>query len=156
MIEINDTIRGLCQQFLDDYKKQLKSDGKNASGELINTASYKVQMEGSIFAVYFTLQDYWKYVENGRRAGRFPPPDAIEKWIQVKRLVPRSVDGKVPSTKQQAFLISREIARNGIPGTKSLQKTIDKDFNNFSQKICDELIRQLKEEVEKDINEVTK
>ena len=156
MIEINNTIRGLCQQFLDDYKKQLQSDGKNASGELANTASYTIQMQGSMFTVYFILKDYWKYVENGRRAGRFPPPEAIEKWIQVKRLVPRSVDGKVPTTKQQAFLISREIARNGIPGTKSLQKTINKESSDVTQKICDELIRQLEEQVEKDINEVTK
>ena len=111
MIEINNTIRGLCQQFLDDYKKQLQADGKKASGELANTASYTIQIQGSMFTVYFILKDYWKYVENGRRAGRFPPPEAIEKWIQVKRLVPRSVDGKVPTTKQLAFLISREIAR---------------------------------------------
>lgn len=156
MITINNTIKSLCNKFLEDYKKQLEADGKVASGKLEDTASYTIQMQSGMFTVYFILQDYWKYVEHGRKAGKFPPPDAIENWIRVKRLVPRAVSGKVPSTKQMAFLISREIARNGIPGTKSLQKTINKEYNDVTAKIADEITRQLQEEINEEINETMK
>lgn len=46
----------------------------------------------------------------GRRAGKQPPIEAIEKWIKAKGLTP--IDEKI-STSSLAFLIARKIAEKG-------------------------------------------
>jgi len=67
------------------------------------------------------LPDYWQWAENGRKPGGFPPPNAILKWVQFKRLVPDSRNGKVPDTKQLVYMISRKIALKGTQGKHLLQ-----------------------------------
>jgi len=79
------------------------------------------EMNGTMFELYFMLPEYWIYAEEGRRPGKFPPPEAILKWIQFKRLVPSSNGGKVPTTSQMVYLISRKIAEKGTKGQHLLE-----------------------------------
>ena len=118
------------------------------------TARYKLQFSGRYFEVIFQLQDYWKYLENGTRP-HFPPIDAIERWIQVKRIVPRTVTDKVPTTRQLAFLISREISVNGTKPTKLLQKTID-GADDLISLMLDEFANQMQEQINEEIENTVK
>lgn len=148
-MDVTQDIQTICSELLQRYKDEIDKSGHNASGELEKTASYKCTFNGKWFELTFSLQDYWKYLENGTKA-HFPPTDAIERWITVKRIVPSSINGKVPSTKQLAYLIARGISRKGTQPTKLLQKTID-NADDLINALCDELIRQFEQEIEEEI-----
>lgn len=147
-MEVTNEIKEICGQLLERYKKAVEDSGHVASGSLVNTASYNVEFNGVWLEVSFNLQEHWKYLENGTRP-HFPPIDAIEQWITVKRIVPRSYNGKVPTTRQLAFLIARGISENGTKATKLLQKTIDSADDIVAQ-ILNELGNQLQEEINKE------
>lgn len=143
-MEVTNEIKNVCSKLLDNYKQAIRDNGNTASGTLEKTAKYKIQFDGKYFELYFTLPDYWKYLENGTKP-HFPPVDAIEKWITVKRIVPTTNNGKVPTTKQLAFLIARGISKNGTKATKLLQKTVD-NADSLIDTICNEFFKQLQEE----------
>ena len=147
-MEVTSEINAIAGDLLQRYKDELNKSGHNASGELENTAKYKCEFNGRWFEVSFMLQDYWKYLENGTKA-HFPPVEAIEKWIRVKRIIPSTNSGRIPSTKQLAFLIARGISKNGTKPTKLLQKAIDSS-DDLINALCDEIIKQLEQEIDKE------
>ena len=153
-MEATDEIKTIVGDLLQRYKDEIKNSGHSASGDLEKTARYKLQFSGRYFEVIFQLQDYWKYLENGTRP-HFPPIDAIERWIQVKRIVPRTVTNKVPTTRQLAFLISREISVNGTKPTKLLQKTID-GADDLISLMLDEFANQMQEQINEEIENTVK
>ena len=128
------------------YRAALDATNSVATGKLKNFKQY-CQMEGTLFEVIFVLEDYWWYVENGRRAGKFPPPDAIKKWIRVKPVVPRAFKGKVPTTNQLAYLIGRKIATKGIAPKKQLQQTL-----NDAGALIDKLVSLIANQMELEFN----
>lgn len=136
----------IANAFVQQYKKQLLSDGKKATGNLINNIKSYVTWNGSILSVSFDMPDYWVYVENGRRPGKFPPLDKIKQWIKVKPVLPRAgKNGKIPTENQLAYLIGRKIATKGIKGTHSFAKTM----NNFqlTQKLTTELSKLIQKDI---------
>ena len=147
-MEVTNEIKDICSELLERYKKSIEDSGHVASGGLVNTATYQVVVGGSWLEVSFNLEEHWKYLENGTRP-HFPPINAIEQWISVKRIVPRSYNGKVPTTKQLAFLIARGISKNGTKPTKLLQQTID-GADDLITKLIDALANQLQEEINKE------
>ena len=122
---IERVLYALGDQIIDTYRRKLFDGRTNASGLLGNSLSCIVQMEDGIYDLYISLQDYWKYVEYGRQPGKFPPVDAIKQWIQVKPIIPDARTGKIPTIDELTFLISRSIARNGIPAKNYLGSTIE-------------------------------
>lgn len=153
-MEVTDEIKNFASELLERYKTAIKDAGKVASGQLEKTASYRVNISGAYLEVYFNLEDYWKYIENGTRP-HFPPTDAIEKWIQVKRIIPRTNGGKqIPTTRQLAYLISREISVKGTKPTKILQNTID-GADDLIEQLIQAIANQLQEEINNEIDNTT-
>lgn len=139
-------VTAIVQKFADAYKAQLAADGKTASGNLQNSVRGLVSFNGVILSVVIDVADYWRYVEYGRRPGKFPPVDKIREWIRVKPVLPRpDKNGKLPSENTLAFLIARKIARKGIPATHSMSKTVA-SFG-LRQKLLKEIERQIIEEI---------
>ena len=147
-MEVTDEIKYICSELLERYKRAVEDSGHVASGGLVNIATYQVVVNGSWLEVSFNLEEHWKYLENGTRP-HFPPINAIEQWISVKHIVPRPYNGKVPTTKQHAFLIARGISKHGTKPTKLLQTTID-GADDLIAKLIDELAHQLQEEINKE------
>lgn len=143
----------IVAQIADLYRDAIKNSGHSASHRLENFRT-EVRSVDKYFEVYFLLEGYWKYLENGRRAGRFPPPDAILKWIKVKPIVPHAINNRVPSTEQLAFLIARKIATYGTPATKLLQNTMDSPQTDaLIDQLCDIILKQIEEETNKYIDD---
>lgn len=113
------------EQIVNDYRRQLYQGGTNASGRLSNSVRSIVTGQDGIYEVSLSLEDYWKWVEYGRNAGKFPPIDKIKEWIQVKPVIPVAYNGKLPTIDQLSYLISRKIANEGIPAKNYLQTTLD-------------------------------
>ena len=147
-MEITRDINNICADLLERYKQSIKDSGHNASGDLANTASYNVTFDGRYFEISFNLQEYWRYLEHGTKP-HFPPVSAIERWIKIKPLVPRAYKGKVPTTKQLAFLIAREISVNGTKATKLLSNTLD-ESDDLIDRLVEVIEKQLEEEIEKE------
>ena len=114
------------------YKYQLSLGGKTASRKLIDSVKSNVVVGDQSYEVTLTLQDYWKYVEHGRKPGKFPPVGAILNWISVKPIIPRpDADGNIPSPKSLAYLIGRKIEQEGIephPALKTTQEELMKIY----------------------------
>lgn len=108
------------------YKDKLLDDGKKATGQLLNSISTKVKSNGIDYVITLEAANYFKWVEEGRKPGKFPPPDAILKWIKAKPVLPYpDKKGKLPTEKQLAYLIGRKIANEGIEAGHQLKYTVD-------------------------------
>ena len=147
-MKITQDINNICTDLLERYKQSIKDNNHIASGNLYNTATYKTNINGSWFELTFVLDETWRYLENGTKP-HFPPIEAIERWITVKHIIPTTNSGKIPSTKQLAFLIARGISKNGTKPTKLLQHTID-GADDLIDLIIDDLAKQLQEEINKE------
>ncbi len=137
----------VCNYIADIYRKKMDAADYNKQGELYNF-KWTTEWNGNLFELAFLLPDYWQYAEYGRRPGKMPPVNKILKWIEFKHLVPRSNNGRVPTTKQLAFAISKHIALHGTEGKHLLEKTLD-DPN--LDKLADNLVELITAELEKEI-----
>lgn len=126
------------------YKRNLLEDNAKASGDLINSVKYIYEQRGNSYAVSLSLNDYWKYVEYGRKPGKWPPPSAIRKWIEIKPVLPRPMkNGKLPTLNQLTYLISRKIGEEGIRPRNILEKTLEDINREYEDKISEALTLDL-------------
>lgn len=134
------------QQVLDDftkdvadtYKSLLLRDGKNATGELISSIRPMTpELVDGTFECSLSLAPHWKYVENGRRPGKFPPIDNILEWVKAKPQLarPNRLDRKELAPKQLAFLVARKIAAKGIQPGNQLEEAMDIVYARWKDRI---------------------
>lgn len=134
------------QQVLDDFTKDvaetyrglLLRDGKNATGELISSIKPMTpELVNGTFQCSLSLAPHWKYVENGRKAGRFPPIDNILDWVKAKPQLarPNRLDRKELAPKQLAFLVARKIATKGIQPGNQLEEAMDIVYARWKDRI---------------------
>lgn len=143
-----DVLNDFGKFLVEEYKDRLITENVNASDELYNSVRYMVEQGNNKFEVKLELAHYWKYVENGRKAGKWPPISAIEKWVEIKPVLPRPMDnGKLPTTQQLAFLISRKIGLEGIAPRPLLQKSVDNIWNVFEEYIAEAFAKDLEKEI---------
>ena len=132
-----------------NYKSQLEAEQMN-NGELYRTISYSVSTGNSGWVISVSLENYWKYIEYGRRPGKMPPVSAIENWINVKQIVPHSMtlkSGKtvIPTIPQLSFLIARSIGRRGIAPKPLFKNSFEAAKKQFIQVIKDAITQDIKE-----------
>ena len=133
-----------------NYKSQLEAEQMN-NGELYRKISYSVSTVSSGWVISVSLADYWKYIENGRRAGaKMPPLEVIEKWIDVKQIKPHAMtlkSGKtvIPTPPQLPFLIARSIGKKGIPPKPLFKNSFEAAKQQFIQVIKDAITQDIKE-----------
>ena len=134
------------QRVLDDFTKDvaetyrglLLRDGKNATGELISSIRPMTpELVDGTFECSLSLAPHWKYVENGRKAGKFPPIDNILEWVKAKPPLarPNRLDRKETSQKQLAFLVARKIATKGIQPGNQLSEALDIVYARWKDRI---------------------
>lgn len=141
---LSKVLQDYAKDVQDHYKSELTADNAKASGELINSVKYILQRNNNTFQVSLSLLDYWKYVEYGRRPGKFPPLHKIREWIEIKPIIPRPMsNGKLPTLNQLTYLISRKIATEGIAPRNILQKTLEQINNEYDNKISEALTKDL-------------
>lgn len=120
---------------LEAYKAHHVESGRPASHLLLDTAAAVVDTGDGWVEVSLRLQDYWKYIEFGT-APHWPPRDAIERWIEVKPVVPYPDSrGRIPSTRQLAYLICRKIAEEGTEGSEDLLDAVEQVNAEYDRRI---------------------
>ena len=135
------------KQFGDDYvriiAKEIKSAGKSASGKLIRSLDYRLSDDASAIHFIFGAEDYFTFVDEGRRPGSFPPIQALAKWARIKGI-----------SKDAVFPIAKSIYRFGIKPANIFEKSNAKAMNgkvfddledNIGENVGDEIVRQLEQ-----------
>ncbi len=142
------------KQFIDAYRSGLDAKNANASKNLYNSLNFEVKIGKQSINLDILLNDYWKYLEYGCKGmetsypdayypAHFPPTKAIEEWIKIKPVIPEQRNGKLPTQKQLAYLISRSIYRKGIEPRFIFRDAVDD--------VWDQLKDALNEAIEKDV-----
>lgn len=141
MIELTPEISILVDKLSNLYREKLRD--RRSSGNLENFTT-DITIDDTRFKIIFNLEEYWKWVEYGRKPGKMPPIGAIENWIRIKPVIPNAVDGKVPDTKQLAWMIARHIGRVGTRAYYPLHLT-------QTSVEADSIISAIKQEISKQI-----
>lgn len=142
-------ISEICNQIADIYRKKMDAADYNKQGELYNF-KWTTEWKDNLFEVYFELPQYFQFAEYGRRPGKMPPVNKILQWIEFKHLVPRSNNGRVPTTRQLAFAISKHIALHGTQGKHLFEKTLDDpNLDNLADKLVELITAEFEKEIEK-------
>lgn len=144
------TIQNITKDFCTELKNALHANGTNSSGELSKSIKGIVKQNGKYIVISIQLNEYWKFIEYGRKPGKYPPPDVIKKWISVKPVLPRPLkNGKLPTENQLAYLIGRKISKNGIKAKPFLKPTLT-DFDLVG-KVYDEVVNLINKHIEQDL-----
>lgn len=143
------TIQDITNNFVLELKNRLTANDSSASGNLAKSIKGVVKQNGKYVVISISLEDYWKYVENGTKP-HWPPVDAIKKWISVKPVLPRPLkSGKLPTTDQLAYLIGRKISKTGTKAKPFLKPTLS-SFDLVG-KVYDEVVKIINKEIEEDL-----
>lgn len=126
------------------YQQNLISSDRVASHKLLDTVSVSVRGgDGGTYEVTLSLQDYWKYVEEGTRPHR-PPYSKILEWVKVKPVIPRPDKyGRIPKPEQLAWAVTKGIEKNGTVGSHDLERSVDDLYALFYPRIIQALTDDL-------------
>lgn len=152
--KIADIFSEHAEKFVEIAKDNLRKKGQVASGDLYESIRFETQIMGQDVVVDIYMEDYWVFVEEGRRAGSFPPVSAIKQWIKDKGIIARdnSLQQGQRSLQQRenslAYLIGRKIEREGIP-PRPFTPEIDtqKIVEDIEQRVSDDVASDIKMEI---------
>ena len=131
-------LNSFAQTIVNRYRDKIS---EYSSGKLYKTIDYSITAHNDSYLVTINLEDYWIFLEKGRRVGaKMPPVSAIENWIKIRKIIPRPVVLKsgrqrVPTVQQLAYVIARSIARKGIAPRPFMSESIDQTIEDFHWKL---------------------
>jgi hypothetical protein len=121
----NDGVTRIIQNWGNELIKQLQNNllknKSNASSSLSQSITPTITQPATGYNLSIMMQDYWFYVENGRKptqgGGNGQLYKNIYEWIQNKadiqsKIISKSPD-RIAATKSLAYVITRKIHREG-------------------------------------------
>ena len=117
----DDGILRIVQNWGNELIKQLQNNllknKTNASSGLSQSIEPKITQPPGGYNLSIMMEDYWFYVENGRKAGKMPPVKNIFEWIRNKRTIQVETISKsadtIAATRSLAYVIAKKIGREG-------------------------------------------
>lgn len=144
------------------YRKRIDS-----SGNLRNSVGYRLEMrddDGKFTQgrVIFSMAEYGKWVDAGRKPGNGIPTAPLEKWIKNKPLRIRDLETgsfikATPSRiKSLAFLISRKAKQKGIKPTNFFTDPLEEQYAKLERNLIDAVGEDYLNAVGQDIDELNR
>jgi hypothetical protein len=99
---------------------------KNASGELQKSLKYDIDQNGDVISLVIEGVDYAKYVDKGRRPGKYAPVSALKKWAKIKGIPEKAV-----------YAINRSIFKKGIAPTNFMTTTLTRRKSKFEELVAE-------------------
>lgn len=137
--ELRKEINNILKILGNDYKyilyKELVNKNKVASGKLVKSINYEIKEN----ELLFLANEYIKYVDGGRKPGKYAPINDIKSWCRFK-----GIDEKF------AWAINKSIFKSGIRPTGVLTKSMsifEKRNNKLIENKLTDLYERLIEEV---------
>lgn len=156
---LQEALAQYAQAITDRYKQNLESSGRRASGELISSVNSNVTVNGNEYAIELNLEDYWKWIDEGRPPTHTTTPseptlqECILEWIKLKHILPHpDKNGKLPTEEQLSYAIANKIHKEGYEGTYDLEHTMDE----LGDKWDDIIVEALDADIFNNIDEILK
>lgn len=136
------TLEHISEQIIQVIREEYEKDGLDQNSRLRNF-QYTVSFNNDVYQLTLKLPAYWKFFELGRRPGRMPPVSAIEKWIQTKKLIPRT-----PRRNGAAWAIAKSIAKKGTIPHNTLHHALQSpELNSLVHELEEVIINKLNSDV---------
>jgi hypothetical protein len=148
MGEFEKALNKYAKYVIQQARSNLTKGKQNASKELYNSLSYKVQKKSVLFdmPVYGAFQDEGvkgtksNYIVNKNTDYSFrdkmPPAKPFEKWIKQKGIQGRDKKtGRFISRQSLSYIIARSIYNKGIRATMFFTKPFEAGLDKFSDEI---------------------
>lgn len=139
------------QKIVEQYRSNLEMNRHIATGKLHDNIDMVVVVGDETIEVDLVLEDYWKWVEEGRNKGGMPPVSKIKEWIVAKHIVPQVRDGrtKAPTVDQLSWAIAKKIEMNGYqPVGHPLANAVEAIEGDFEAVISQALADDIAEAVQ--------
>jgi hypothetical protein len=139
------------KEFGTDYVKilvrELKRADKVATTVLINSIDYRIRKEAKEISIIIDSVDYLKFVDEGRKPGKYPPLRAIQNWVDVKGI-----------SREAVWPIMQSIYKFGVKPTNVIQRVVT-EFetsqtlkNKYEEEVVNQIITQVNHNF-KELNE---
>lgn len=110
---IADDWQPLCDLLAQKIREKIAEQDHNATGALSASVEAQAIELADRWKVEVIANGYGEIVNNGRKAGTYPPIDAIRAWMDVRNIGSDLVQES--RRRGLAFIIARSIATKGIP-----------------------------------------
>lgn len=143
------TIEQIVNDYFEKQKEEVRrlyySRGVNASGGFGDSLAVEVETAPNKVIGRLTGAEYSYYADNGRRPGKRPPIDTIEKWINDKQIRLDNI-----SVRSLAFLIARKIGREGTKGAHIIDEVFTpQSFADLTRELGQSFLNDAKEQIVK-------
>jgi len=144
---VNDKLNDLGRLLVEIFKAQIRAQNKVASGNLLDSVEYQVEIGGNFSAVKVFAADYFRYIVEGRKAGYPSGGDGsflrnLIEWVRV-----RGLESDDKAIRSAAYAIRESIFKNGIPpvdllafAQKEIEREVDQQFTEALNKDVQELL----------------
>ena len=136
----NEQLDRIGERMIVRMKNYLRREGKEASGELINSLEYEVVNRRLIFRA---TAKHAIYVHEGSK-GHWAPPGALRKWVQSVGFAPQL------SIESRDYLARKAIAEGPTRATPFIQDPLDEQADALAQQLETQIIRDLQQEANRE------
>lgn len=152
---LQQALKDYADAIRDQYKDNLERDDRRASGKLISSINTKLVVDGDEFAIELQLEDYWKWIDEGRPPTHTTTPseptlqECILEWIKVKHILPHpDKNGKLPTEEQLSYAIANKIHKEGYEGTYDLEDALyEVDYEHIIEEALDQDVMECFDEL---------
>lgn len=172
-----DILNGYGKKITDALRENLKEKDRYASGSLYGSIiAMPVKVYGQKIELIINMNEYWRWVDEGRKKGsKQPPPQAMIKHVAVRgerynnTLTKMQTEYKnkkgltvkrkkkltrLQANKQLAFLIGRGIKKKGIKPTYFATEVFESSLiDNLKKDLAKAVGREIKLDLIKIINQ---
>ncbi len=136
-------IRTFGKSYVKLLAKLLQKAGKKSSGKLIQSLDYRLQETAEAINYQLEANDYFQYVDEGRKPGTYPNISELGKWVSINGISQNAI-----------FPIARNIFKFGIEPTNIHTKAEIELLNN--NKYTNEIENAMSNNIEQIISEIFK
>jgi len=134
--------------------QSLEDKDKVSSGNLAQSINVEVTEEKTKFVFTLRMDDYWKYVDEGRKkGGKQPPQEAMLEFIALRGIQPKAPKTIKPRKKaisqdklrkSLAFAMAKSIKDNGITASNFYTDEIEGLTKGLVKEVSKSLAKDIK------------
>lgn len=108
-------IKKLGVDMVNEIISVLERKDKVASRKLLNSIKHEYRIDIDNIELLIKSEDYIKYLESGRRPGKYVPLSALKEWVKFKGIPEKAI-----------YPINHKIFKFGIKPVQILKPIVDK------------------------------
>ncbi len=135
--DLKPVIEKFGKEIIVDLVFELLNKDAKASSTLINSLDFELSFAVNQIVLSITAEDYFRYIDEGRKPGKTPPVSKIIEWTKYK-----NIDSKL------AFPIARKIGKFGIQPRNILLEIIKEQELKIEGKLSDDIYLTVQKKID--------